>query len=195
MELTQICSPDINEIDATIKLYEGKKIAFIKSKILSGEYDNQLLNIALTYPFIPILYFSGVSGELIMSEGYNTREYFFNDDASKFLETLYGEQRARECLEGISRYLNMSPYEIRQNSIIRIPLSDEKSYVVSLIEEDIETFDEYSYAVCYYSDQKYIFLSDYWEELLNANKEAFKNVLDTYLEDEDGEEIVDIDEL
>lgn len=197
MDLTKICSPDIHEIDATIKLYEGKKIAFIKSKVLSGEYDTQLLNIALSYPFIPVLYFSGVSEEMVMSESLNTREYNFSDDASKFLAKLYGEEKANKYIQGISRRLEMAPYEIRQNGIIRIALNDDKTYVISLFEDDIETFDEYSYAVYYYSDQKYIFLSKYWEELLNANKEAFGSILDTYLIDEyeDGEEIVDIDDL
>lgn len=198
MELTNKCSPDINDIDATIELYKGKKIAFIKSLITSGEYDEQILNMALSYPIVPILFFSGRDGNSVMRESYNRREFFLSDDITiDILRNFLKPVDAGVCTQNILYQTNIAPYEISQNAMIRMTVQNGKTYVATLFEDDVATMDDYNYAIDYYSNSKYDFLYDYLLDLLIKNKEKYAEVLSPYLLDFDdyGEQIVDIDEL
>lgn len=198
MNITTQYSPDICDIDQTLSLYEKQKKVFIKCKLLSGEYDDQLLAIALSNPIVPLLFYSGKLDTAIMEERYEESIFEFTEEARSFLGTLSSLEAARTFINHIPDALNDTVYEIYEKANIRLNLSNNKEYVINLFDENLDTLDNYTYCIRYYSNTDLTYLYDYWFDLLEKRKEDYLLALQSYTHREidiEGEEVVDIGDL
>jgi len=194
MNMINKCFPDIQQIDATIELYKDSKYAYIKQEILSGKHDKRLNTMMEECPLIPLLFLSGHNKDVVMVEGLDLIEFNLNELTKTILTELYGEEYANHWLEYSINNIDEQVYDIVSSSIILF----EPNFYLNLFKEEVDWQDDYTYRLEYTSVEQLDFLYKYWLDLINKQKDAFKKVLDTYLSSpfyENGEEIVDIDEL
>lgn len=193
MNIVDKCFPDIQQIDETIELYKESKYAYIKQEILSGKHDERLMAIMHNIPLVPLLFLSGFDKDPVMEEGNDLRKYNFNKRTFDILSQLYGEAYAHHWIKFCINNLEEEIWEVTSEGILIF-----KDYPVCLFKEEVNWDDDYTYTLEYYSVRKLTFLQGYWLNLLTKHKDDFKIELDTYLSVtfyEDGEELVDLDDL
>lgn len=194
MNIVDKCFPDIQEIDKTIELYKETKYAYIKQEILSGKHDERLNMMMEESPLIPLLFLSGFKIEPVMVEGLDLEEFNFNDETRKVLTMLYNKEYADHWMEYCVNNIDEQVYDIHSSAVILF----EPGFYLELFKEDVYWLDEYAYCLEYTSVPQLKFLYAYWLNLITKQKETYKKLLDDYLGlpfYEDGEELVDLDDL